>query len=143
LLDNLYAFERADFNRPIWARLSGTTATAATSVPASAQNMQQQPFLVSTIAVFLTGGAAQFATRGYIRIRDQAGAIYAYLHGQEFVSTTVAGFQLVSLAPSIPLVIPPLWRISGQGEFNAGANANTVEVNAMGWYIPRGTLALP
>lgn len=142
MLDKLYQYEPADFNRPIWARLVGSAAAAGVSVGVSVQNTQQLPFLAISIATAMTPGAAQFAAKWQFWISDTANITYAYLRGGEFVSTVAAQLAVAGYEPRY-LVIPPLWRLGCTGFFNAGAASNTTNIYVMGWYIPRGTLALP
>lgn len=142
MLDKLYlVHEGAENYRPVFARGIGSGSAAAISVAAAWTNDQQLPFLLSQIAVSAQGGAAQFPTRWRLEIQDQAGNRWSFLAGGEFAQTTAALLQCTGITPT-NLVISPRWRIVNVSDFNAGAAANLVTVNVVGWYIARGTLGL-
>lgn len=139
-----YAYAPDDISRAIWARLAANPAgTAAVSIGASAPNTDQLPFYVVTVAASLNPGAAQFAMKYQFTIADpDQSSVYAFIGGGELVNTTVAQSQVVSV-PVQGVIIPPRFRLEITAIFNAGANANSVQLRALGWYFPRGTLSLP
>lgn len=141
MLANLYRFSAADFNRPIWTReLIQSAGAASVSVAASWQNNQGLPLLLKNWAITMAPGAAQFPIRGFLRLTDAADNVLAELAGRELTSTVV---QTQIIGDRIEVVVPPKMKITALGIYNAGAAANTTSISIYGWYIPRGTLALP
>lgn len=142
MLDVLYRVAGADFNRPVYAYETASNSGAATSVAAAWQNVQQLPFMPANVAVVCGPGAAQYATKWFLRFTDAADILHAELAGGELLATLAASSTHIGY-PVRDFIVPPRSKLTALVNFNAGAASNTTRIYVVGWYIPRGTLGFP
>ena len=125
-----------------WHRERIQSAAAAVNVSPSWTNNVGLPFLCLHAGGVLTPGAAQIAIQGSVHIQDFDATLATCVFAGDVIVGGAAN-QIVRFGGLTHFVVPPRWRITGRGDFNAGAAANTVGLDIYGFFIPRGNLSLP
>jgi hypothetical protein len=144
LLANLYRVPPgAEHLRPIWVRDRISTSSAAVTVNADWTNGQQLPLLLLNCGIETTAGAAQTVSAVSLSLVDPDSSFASPIGGERSALATAAVTLAFGFNFGPGLVVPPRWRLRAVGLFNAGANANVVRINPLGFFISRGNLGLP
>lgn len=126
---------------PIWTPSRANASGAVVTVSCIFVNAQQLPYLLRSAGVTLTPGAAQYPISWAVTIRDPDATVNYPIAGDQLPLTVAA--VITRVARYVDILVPPRWGIIGFGQFNAGAAANSVSLEVVGYYIPRGNLGLP
>lgn len=127
--------------RAMWAIERATEAAANVLTTPAFQNTQQLPFFVHSVGLVLTAGAAQYPTNYCVALIDPEGNQFFPVKGGELQNTTAA--LALNFGELVDVLVPTRWWIGCRVRYNAGANTNTSQLNAHGYYVPRGTLGMP
>lgn len=136
-----YNFSEKDL-RGIFAEFvteDASSSVASASIQATIYTVPNDRLLiVQSLMAYATPGAAQNAVRILLGMVDRNGRNIVLSMPEKNVGATV---ELIATVLPVELVIPQGSLLYCQGDFNAGAAANSVAAYMTGWLVPRGGVA--
>lgn len=138
----LYQLTERDIGQP-WGRIvfpRNTNTAALAALSASFQNQLTRVLAVTNLWGGLTPGAAQTITLASFQVVNPDATFARNLQTDRFaLAAATAGF----MQWEGELLVPPGWFVRLDAVFNAGAAANSVQLDAVAVEIPQGTIQLP
>ena len=146
ILNQLYRLSDRDLGAPygrVYLPPEATATAGAATLSAVVQVQTDRPVLLTNLTALMLPGAAQTLTHGFLEMGPNN-----VVSAQRFIAIFVPQVGLPAATRIVhnwtgEIIVPPGFFIRARGEFNAGAAANFVSLQAMGLSIPLGTMQLP
>lgn len=124
---------------PVFDSLAVSAANVLVESSIDPHPTDDRAFILQSAIARGDAGAAQTCDSLAIAIqREEGGDFYRLaLTGN---ATAIAAGSIVALNWSGSVIVPPGWNIKARGNFNAGANANQVDLDIVGMLIPIGNI---